>query len=84
MYLVVEFSIPIERSNEREREEVTDLKQTASGFSRLREKEGKKPWEQMLRGKARQAVWLKRTVLKAKRGGKGKKEQGLLKNTNRG
>jgi len=27
----------------REREEVTDLKQTASGFSRLREKEGKKP-----------------------------------------
>lgn len=28
----------------REREEVTDLKQTASGFSRLREKEGKKPW----------------------------------------
>ena len=41
MYRVVEFSIPIERSNERE--EVTDLKQTASGFSRLREKEGKKP-----------------------------------------
>lgn len=38
----------------------------------------------MLRGKARQAVWLKRTVLKAKHGGKGKKEQGLLKNTNRG
>lgn len=84
MYRVVEFSIPIERSNERAREEVTDLKQTASGFSGLREKEGKKPWEQMLGGKARQEAWLKRTVLKAKHGGKGKKEQGLLKNTNRG
>lgn len=74
MYRVVEFSIPIERSNERAREEVTDLKQTASGFSGLREKEGKKPWEQMLGGKASQAVWLKRTVLKAERGGKGGKK----------